>query len=145
MKTIVAAFLAAFLFALGLGVSGMMQPAKVLGFLDVFGAWDPSLMFVMVGAIGVYLPLSRLILRRRAPLLAAKFAVPGKKTIDPRLIGGAVIFGIGWGLGGFCPGPAVVGLAQGSAAVALFVTTMLLGMGLYSQLPRLKNANAPEP
>lgn len=145
MKKYVAAFLAAFVFALGLGVSGMTQPAKVLGFLDVFGAWDPSLMFVMIGAIGVYLPASRLILRRRTPVLAERFAVPETKKIDRRLIGGAVLFGIGWGLGGYCPGPAVAGLAQGSAAVALFVTTMLLGMGLYSQLPRLKNPNAPEP
>ena len=122
--------LAGILFALGLGISGMTEPAKVLGFLDVGGRWDPSLALVMIGAIGVHAPLARAILRRRAPVLAPAFALPPRGPVDARLLVGAAVFGIGWGLAGLCPGPAVTVVASGRPIALAFVGTMLLGMGL---------------
>lgn len=126
------AFLAAYLFAIGLGVAGMTRPSKVIGFLDVFGSWDPSLLFVMIGAIGVYMPLYRLIRRRKTPLLDAHFFVPEKRPINLRLLAGSAIFGIGWGLGGYCPGPGLTGLGSGSIAAVVFVAAMVTGMALFS-------------
>jgi uncharacterized protein len=125
-----AAFVAGVLFALGLGVSGMTQPAKVLAFLDVGGHWDPSLALVMLGAIGIHAPLVPLILGRRAPLLAPAFSLPPRRDVDGRLLGGAVVFGIGWGLAGLCPGPAITVLASGKPVVLGFVAAMLAGMRL---------------
>ena len=119
------------LFAFGLGLSGMTQPAKVVGFLDFAGNWDPSLAFVMLGAIMVHMVLSRLILHRPAPFFATAFSVPTRNDIDPKLIGGAALFGAGWGLGGFCPGPALTSLATGSFTVLIFVGAMIAGMGLF--------------
>ncbi len=133
MAATVAAFAAGMLFALGLGLSGMTQPAKVTGFLDVFGAWDPSLAFVMVGAIGVHAALRPFIVRRAAPVLAPRFVLPTRHEVDGRLIAGAALFGIGWGLGGFCPGPAITALASSQSAVVVFVTAMLAGMWLYQR------------
>ena len=121
------ALLAGLLFALGLGISGMTQPAKVLGFLDVAGRWDPSLAFVMVGAIGVHAALVRLILRRRAPILARSFSLPVRRKVDARLLLGAAVFGVGWGLAGLCPGPAVTVLATGKPIAMAFVGAMLVG------------------
>jgi hypothetical protein len=126
-----------FLFALGLGVSGMTQPAKVLAFLDVAGSWDPSLALVMIGAIAVHAPIARLILRRRAPVLASAFHLPALRTIDGRIVTGAAVFGVGWGLAGLCPGPAVTVLASGKPIAFAFVGAMLAGMAVESALERL--------
>jgi uncharacterized membrane protein YedE/YeeE len=114
-------------FGLGLSISEMINPARVIGLLDVAGHWDPTLLLVMGGALAVTVPLYPLILRRREPLLDQKFFLPTKQKIDTPLILGAAIFGIGWGLGGFCPGPALAALATGSASVLLFVLAMTAG------------------
>jgi uncharacterized membrane protein YedE/YeeE len=121
----------------------MTQPAKVTAFLDFAGNWDPSLAFVMGGAILVYAPLYRLIRRRSTPLFASTFSVPTRTDIDPRLLGGAALFGIGWGLGGFCPGPAVTSLASGHLSVVTFVASMLAGMYLFKLVDNLKLRREP--
>ena len=126
------ALLAGTLFGLGLAVSGMMNPAKVIGFLDVAGDWDPTLMFVMVGALLITVPAFRLILNRPRPILADGFALPTKSALDARLLGGAALFGVGWGLSGFCPGPAVAALVTGLTPVFAFVAAMMAGMVLYA-------------
>jgi uncharacterized membrane protein YedE/YeeE len=118
------------LFAVGLALGGMTQPAKVVGFLDIFGEWDPSLVFVMAGAVATYTLLYRLILKRPTPLFAAGFSFPKRKDIDVPLVGGAFLFGVGWGLSGLCPGPALCSLATGRSEAFLFVGSMLLGIGL---------------
>jgi uncharacterized protein len=128
MRSLVAAFVSGVLFAVGLAVSGMTKPSKVIGFLDVFGEWDASLAFVMMGAIAVHLAAGRLILRRRSPLFERSFHLPTRKDIDRRLVVGAAVFGVGWGLGGFCPGPALVTAASGAAAALVFVVGMIAGM-----------------
>ncbi len=120
-------FLLGALFAVGLGISGMTQPQKVLGFLDVFGAWDPALMFVMGGAVAVNFIGFRLTVGRPHPLLATRFDIPTRRDIDWQLVTGASLFGAGWGLAGFCPGPALVALASGSTDVLLFVGAMFIG------------------
>ena len=117
------------LFGLGLVVSGMSDPAKVLNFLDLFGTFDPSLAFVMGGAVIVAFLGFRFTLRRPAPLLAGRFQLPTRTDIDARLIVGPALFGIGWGLGGFCPGPAFTGLGLGASGTLVFVGAMLAGMG----------------
>jgi uncharacterized membrane protein YedE/YeeE len=119
------------LFGLGLAVSGMVDPAKIIGFLDFAGEWDPTLGFVMGGALLVAIPAFRLILRRPHPLLADEFDLPTKKEVDSRLLAGSAIFGLGWGLAGFCPGPAVAALASGLAPVFAFVAAMIAGMAVY--------------
>jgi uncharacterized membrane protein YedE/YeeE len=119
---------AGILFGVGLVLSGMTEPHKVSGFLDVTGAWDPSLAFVMIGAIGVHLVARRFIVRRPAPIDETNFEEPKPTKIDAPLVAGAAIFGVGWGLGGFCPGPALVSLGSGSLEGIVFVTTMSLGM-----------------
>lgn len=120
---------AGILFAIGLAVSGMTSPPTVIAFLDIFGDWNPTLAFVIGAAIAVHAPIYWSIIRRRsAPAFATAFVLPSRRDIDRKLVGGAVIFGIGWGLGGFCPGPALVSLAAGSGAVWWFVGAMLAGM-----------------
>lgn len=119
------------LFGLGLAVSGMVDPAKVIGFLDIAGHWDPTLALVMGGALLVTIPTFRLILKRSRPVLADDFELPTKKEVDARLLGGAALFGVGWGLSGFCPGPAVTALASGLMPVFAFVGAMVAGMALY--------------
>lgn len=136
MKTGIAAFVVGFVFAIGLGISGMTQPAKVVGFLDLFGAWDPSLIFVMVGAIAVHFVTYRFIRRRSSPLLVSEWHVPTKNELTPSLIIGSVLFGVGWGLGGFCPGPAVTSLASFEVRPLVFVISMLLGMFLFRLFDR---------
>lgn len=126
------------LFSVGLALSGMTRPSKVIGFLDPTSGWDPSLMFVMVGAIAVYAIAWRLVARRRAPLLGGTFPPPAPRNVDLRLVGGSALFGLGWGLGGYCPAPAITGLVQGLDAL-LFVGAMLIGMRLYQAF-----APAPE-
>jgi uncharacterized membrane protein YedE/YeeE len=128
MIALAAAFVSGALFALGLGVGGMTQPAKVIGFLDVAGPWDPSLAFVMLGAVGAYGIAFRLIRRRTRPVLASAFSIPGRRDVDARLVGGAALFGVGWGLAGYCPGPGIVSLVAGATPVVVFVSAMLVGM-----------------
>jgi uncharacterized membrane protein YedE/YeeE len=128
------AFVAGLLFAAGLGVGGMTQPAKVFGFLDVAGNWDPSLAFVMLGAIAFHATAVRWILRRPAPLFAVRFALPTRRDVDARLVTGAALFGAGWGLVGYCPGPAMTALGGGVPAAAVFVPAMLAGMWVYRVL-----------
>jgi uncharacterized membrane protein YedE/YeeE len=119
------------LFGLGLAVSEMVNPAKVIGFLDVAGDWNPTLAFVVGGALLVTIPTFRLILKHPHPALADDFELPTKKGLDTRLIGGAALFGVGWGLAGFCPGPSVMALATGFTPVFAFVAAMITGMALY--------------
>lgn len=121
-------FLSGLVFGAGLGISGMTLPSKVTGFLDLAGEWDPSLALVMVGAIGVHVTLRWVVSRRSAPLFAPRFYEPGLKQVDARLVIGATLFGVGWGLGGYCPGPAIVGLSSGSIATLVFVGAMITGM-----------------
>lgn len=116
------------LFGVGLVVSGMADPNKILNFLDFAGMWDPSLLFVMGGAVIVAFIGYRLVLKRPRPLLASSFHLPTRTMIDRRLFIGPAIFGIGWGLGGFCPGPALTSLGLGEAGTLLFVPAMLIGM-----------------
>ena len=129
IKTNLVAFLSGVLFSIGLGISGMTQPQKVIGFLDVFGEWDLSLIFVMVGGIISYLILQSAIQRRfSTPVLASMFKISTRKNIDRNLVLGALLFGIGWGLGGYCPGPAITSLGSGSIGGVLFVVAMGVGM-----------------
>ena len=125
MKPIVAA-LTGVLFGIGLLISGMTDPGKVTGFLDVTGAWDPSLAFVMAGAIAVHAPFVWLARQRKAPLLGGVFHWPALHTIDPALIAGAAIFGVGWGISGYCPGPALVSVGTGATSTLVFVGAMLV-------------------
>lgn len=130
------AFIAGIIFGIGLLAAGMANPAKVLAFLDLSGAWDPSLAFVMVAAIGVaFLPFSWARFQRSS-LLGAPMQLPGKRELDRRLIGGSLLFGSGWGIAGICPGPAVAILLTGRWQVLLFVLAMLAGMLLFALLQR---------
>jgi len=131
---VLAAAVSGLVFGLGLAVSGMMNPAKVIGFLDVAGDWDPTLAFVMVGALLVAVPAYRLIPKRGRPVLEEDFSLPKKKDIDAPLLWGSALFGVGWGLVGFCPGPAVAALGTGLAPVFAFVAAMLTGMALHGWL-----------
>ena len=132
----IAALLAGALFGAGLAISRMTDPAVVLGFLDVFGAFDPTLGFVLAGAVSVTTIAFRFVLRRPKPLLAERFELPTRRDLDATLLGGAAIFGVGWGLVGLCPGPALVSLAAGVPSVVAFVAAMLLGAGAYRALRR---------
>ena len=116
------------LFGFGLLLSGMADPAKVQNFLDLFGTWDPSLAFVMGGAIAVTMPGFWLVIRRNKPFFNEVFHLPSRTDLDARLITGAAIFGVGWGLGGFCPGPAITALPLAAEGTLIFVATMLTGM-----------------
>ncbi len=129
-----AALVSGLVFGLGLAVSGMMNPAKVTGFLDVAGDWDPTLAFVMGGALLVAVPAYRFIPKRGRPLLEEEFSLPEKKTVDAPLLGGSALFGVGWGLVGFCPGPAIAALGTGLVPVFAFVAAMLAGMALHRRL-----------
>lgn len=126
------ALLSGLLFGAGLLVSGMTQPEKVTGFLDVAGAWDPALALVMVGAIGTFalaLPLAR---RWPTPAYAAGFEWPTLRDVDARLVGGSALFGVGWGLSGYCPGPALASIGAGSTGAAWFTGGMLAGMAIFA-------------
>ena len=124
-------FLVGLLFGLGLLLSGMTDPGKVQGFLDVAGAWDPSLAFVMAGAIGVASVAFAVVRNRTTALLGGAIRLPEHRSIDRRLIVGSLVFGIGWGLGGFCPGPALVSAAGGHLQAIAFTLAMLAGMALH--------------
>lgn len=125
---IAAALLCGTLFGFGLSLSGMLDPARVQGFLDPFGAWDPSLIFVLGGAVAIAMAGMVLVRRMAHPVLADTFQIPTNRTIDRPLLVGSGLFGIGWGLGGFCPGPALSALSFGSSTVLIFVLAMLVGM-----------------
>jgi uncharacterized membrane protein YedE/YeeE len=129
----VAAALAGVLFGAGLVLSGMTDPSRVQGFLDLFGNWDPTLAFVMGGALLFNIPAYWLTRRRAQPLFADSYEVPTRRDLDARLIGGAALFGIGWGLAGYCPGPAVVSLLSGSQDVLWFCVAMLAGMLIWDR------------
>ncbi|RKG78984.1 YeeE/YedE family protein [Corallococcus sp. CA049B] len=145
MRSNLSAFLSGLLFAIGLGISGMTDPAKVLGFLDIAGAWDYRLAFVMGGAIAVHAALRPLILGRRRPLFAAKFPTFSANWVDRRLLVGAGLFGVGWGLGGYCPGPALTSLATGATQLLVFVPAMFAGMFLAQVLQARRSASAGTP
>jgi hypothetical protein len=132
----VASFASGALFGAGLLVSGMTKPAKVQGFLDLFGRWDASLVFVMLGAISVHFVAHRLIVRRGGPLFGDTFHLPTRKDVDRRLVVGAALFGVGWGLAGYCPGPALVSAGGGAVPVLVFVGAMTLGMLVERYLPQ---------
>ena len=131
MRNNIAALVVGIIFALGLGISGMTRPEKVIGFLDIFGNWDASLAFVMAGAIAVHAIAYPLIRRRSSPLFSADFYVPTSKELTPSLVVGAFIFGIGWALAGYCPGPAVTSLASFQFRPFVFVVSMILGMAIF--------------
>ena len=138
----ISALLSGLVFGLGLIVSGMANPAKVLGFLDLAGLWDPSLAFVMGGAIAVGAVAFAVAKRRSASLLGAPMRLPSARHIDRRLVLGSLLFGVGWGVAGFCPGPALVGVGMGLAKAMAFVAAMLVGMGLFEWLER-RSAKQP--
>jgi uncharacterized protein len=127
MSRIAVAFVSGLIFGAGLLLSQMSNPAKVVGFLDISRNWDPSLAFVMAGAVGTFGLAYRLAMRSGQPWLANKFFVPDTTGIDARLVGGALIFGAGWGLSGFCPGPAVVGATFGDTRVVAFIAALVFG------------------
>ena len=131
------AFLAGLVFGVGLLVSGMTDPGKVIGFLDIGGSWDPSLAFVMAGAILVGFFAFALARRRAQSFLGAALELPQRRDIDRRLVAGSVVFGIGWGLAGYCPGPALVSFGSGQPKAAAFVAAMLAGMLIYTAAERL--------
>jgi len=134
MNRLASSFAAGALFAVGLAVSGMTRPSKVIGFLDITGAWDASLVFVMVGAIAVHFVAHRLRAKRTAPFFEDGFHLPTGRDVDGRLVAGAAIFGVGWGLGGFCPGPGLVSAASGALPAVVFVVGMALGTKLEQAL-----------
>ena len=138
----VTSLLAGLVFGLGLIVSGLANPAKVLGFLDLAGRWDPSLALVMAGAIAVGVVAFAVARQRTVSFVGAKMRLPVVRHIDRRLVAGSTLFGIGWGMAGFCPGPALVALGMGEARAAAFVIAMLAGMGVFEFVERRKLAVA---
>ncbi len=137
MRSTALIFVSGLLFAIGLGVSGMTDANKVLAFLDLAGQWDPTLAFVMLGALLVHFGLYRLVMRRACPVYADCFSLPNRTDIDWRLVTGAALFGIGWGIGGYCPGPGIVSISALSAPALIFIGFMLAGMSLFHRLDAL--------
>jgi uncharacterized membrane protein YedE/YeeE len=127
-------FVSGALFAAGVCLSGMVRPSKVLAFLNLGGDWDPSLAFVMASATAIFAVAWAIARRRTAPILGGAYPAPPSRTVDARLVGGAALFGAGWGLGGFCPGPALVSIVSGVRASLVFVAAMGAGMLLYQWL-----------
>ncbi len=123
-------YLAGLMFGIGIAISGMMNPAKVLNFFDVAGIWDPSLLIVMVTALAVTAVGYRLVMRRARPIFEPRFQVPTSRTIDAKLIGGSALFGVGWGMSGFCPGASLPALGTGNPAVLIFTAALVAGMFL---------------
>jgi len=133
-------FLCGLIFGIGLIIAGMANPAKVLGFLDLAGRWDPSLAFVMGGAIAVGLIAFRFAKKRSRTWLGGPMQLPTRRDIDPPLVWGSLLFGAGWGVAGFCPGPALTALGAGSGPALIFVLAMLAGMGIFEVLQRRRRA-----
>jgi len=143
---VVTSFLSGLLFGLGLIVSGMADPAKIIGFLDLSGRWDPSLALVMAGAVAVGVCAFFVAGRRTRSLLGAQMQLPAARRIDARLVGGGLVFGVGWGIAGFCPGPGLVALGMGEAKAAAFVAAMLVGMWGFEWIEkRRRQAAIPAP
>jgi len=142
MMIVLSSLLAGLVFGLGLIVSGMANPAKVLGFLDIAGSWDPSLAFVMGGAIGVGMVAFFVARQRTVSFIGAEMKLPTARDIDRRLVIGSVLFGIGWGIGGFCPGPGLVAVGMGEVKALVFVAAMLVGMGAFELFERRKRPPA---
>lgn len=138
----IAALISGVVFGLGLTVSHMTNPDKVLAFLDVGGAWDPSLLLVLAGAVIVTVIAFRFILKRPQPLFEKRFYIPTRDAIDRKLLGGAAVFGVGWGLVGFCPGPAITSLAFGNSESFIFVGAMIAGSALAHYWPRQQEEEA---
>lgn len=136
--------LAGAVFGLGLLVSGMANPAKVLGFLDLAGPWDPSLALVMAGAIAVGSIAFGIARRRTRSLIGLEMKLPSGRAVDRRLIAGSLLFGVGWGIAGFCPGPALVALGMGQGKALVFVAAMLAGMGAFELLERRNKLPDPK-
>jgi uncharacterized protein len=130
------AFLVGLVFSVGLALSGMTRPSKVQGFLDVAGSWDPSLAFVMGAALAITLVAFPLILRRARPVLGSSFHVPRATQVDKRLLAGAAIFGVGWGIAGYCPGPALVTAGSGAVPAGIFTVAMVAGMLAFARTAR---------
>ena len=143
MRGTLAGLIAGLLFGLGLCLSGMTSPAVVQGFLDVAGAWNPALLFVMAGGVAVTFLGYHFLVPKSKPLWASRFSLPTATRIDTPLLAGAAIFGVGWGLAGYCPGPAVVSLASGRMAVVVFVVSMLVGMMLVRWMRGGSRASLP--
>lgn len=135
-KATLSAFISGLIFSFGLLLSGMANPEKVLGFLDLFGAWDPSLALVMGGAIAVGLPAFAIARKRKTALLGDPINLPGKRTLDKRLLLGSLTFGVGWGLAGFCPGPGIVASGALEAGALVFVLAMVSGMLVFKLLDK---------
>ena len=135
-----ASFLAGLVFGLGLIVSGMANPAKVLGFLDLAGKWDPSLALVMAGAVAVGMGAFAVANKRAVSFIGAEMKLARVRDVNSRLIAGSALFGMGWGIAGFCPGPALVTLGMGEAKALVFVAAMLAGMGIFELLERRRQA-----
>lgn len=133
MKALIISFISGIIFAIGLSVSGMVNPEKVKGFLDIFGNWDISLAFVMIGAIGLNF-FSFKVITKRKPVCSDSHQLPTNNTVDKRLITGAALFGAGWGLLGICPGPGIVNLVTLNSNAFLFVISMSVGMGIFKVL-----------
>ena len=131
------------LFGAGLTLSGMTDPARVRGFLDLFGNWDPTLAFVMGGAVAVMVVAWRIRARMTKPLFGEKFSLPDRSDLDPQLLAGSALFGIGWGVAGLCPGPAIASLALSPVAVLPFVAAMLAGMALHRAWPERRHLLQP--
>ena len=142
MKRLIVALGSGVIFGVGLTLSQMIDPIKVLNFFDVFGNWDPSLAFVMMGALAVTFIAFRFILNRSAPILESKFRLPTRTDIDKKLILGAVLFGVGWGLSGYCPGPAVANLGSGFLSPVIFFSALLAGFLLHKLLFESSSATA---
>ena len=143
MRTNISSLLIGLIFAIGLGISGMTNPERIIGFLDIFGDWNPSLIFVMLGALAVHAPLYRMIRKTPAPIFAKTFQVPIRTDITFQLILGSILFGIGWGLIGYCPAPAITAMASLSLKPILFVGAMLVGMMIYRSLERVIEKRQP--
>lgn len=139
MKNNVAALVVGILFALGLGISGMTRPEKVFGFLDIFGTWDASLIFVMAGAVIIHFIAFRFIARRKSPLFSPEWHLPTKNEITWSLIAGSFLFGVGWALAGYCPGPALTSLASFQSRPLIFFVSMIFGMFLFRLIDRRLN------
>lgn len=141
MNENVVSFFCGLIFALGLGIAGMTEPAKVSGFLDLFGAWEPALLFVMVGAIIVYSLGYRFVLHRGKPVFTGSLHIPALRKVDKQLALGAALFGVGWGLVGYCPGPALTALVTLKKEPVIFFLSMLTAMNAYSLLQKKKGAH----
>ena len=141
--SLLTALLSGLVLGLGLVLSGMANPSKVIGFLDLFGAWDPSLMLVMASAVGVSALAVAMARRRRLTLWNKPIVLPTASDIDPGLVLGSLLFGVGWGMAGFCPGPAIVSLGSGNTKGAVFVLAMLAGMAVFGLAERMQGGATP--